>query len=213
MNLNPPPPPSATVPGNGGPGGGGGDPPHYQEDYGRRYAADQPDDPVPYPDPDSEGSWDEGYARDHGRLCFHVYAPAPCKVPRYKIGTQLTIESCFYQKKNYFEANRIPKHQRIKFCISNFHSQQYEQVRHHRYLTYRDFKRKLIDMLRKPDLTQYKIKQLWEIEQATEEEPDAFMNRFRLLPQEAFRKLPDDEQQMLASMLSGSDSRIELYQR
>ena len=99
---------------------------------------------------------------------------------------------------NYVDGNRIPMLQWIQFCISNFHAQHYEQIRQHRYLTYREFKRKLIDMFRKPDLTQYKIKQLWEIEQATDEEPDAFMNRIRLLTQEAFRKLPDDEQQMLA---------------
>ena len=99
---------------------------------------------------------------------------------------------------NYFEVNRVPMYQWIRFCTANFHSQHYEQIRHHRYLTYRDFKRKLVDMFRKPDLTQYKIRQLWEIEQASDEEPDAFMNRIRLVTQDAFRKLPDDEQQMLA---------------
>ena len=51
---------------------------------------------------------------------------------------------------------------------------------------------------RKPDLTEYKIRQLWEIEQASDEEPNAFLNRIRLVTQNAFRRLPDDEQQMLA---------------
>ena len=69
---------------------------------------------------------------------------------------------------NYFDVNRIPIYHWIKSCIAHFHSQDYEQIRNHRYLTYRDFKRKPIDIFRKSDITQYKIRQLWEIEQASD---------------------------------------------
>ena len=47
-------------------------------------------------------------------------------------------------------------------------------------------------------MTQYKIKELWSIQQYEDEEPDAFMTRIRAIAREAFRKLPDEEQQTMA---------------
>ena len=44
-------------------------------------------------------------------------------------------------------------------------------------------------------MTQYKIKELWTIQEYEDEGPDAFMSRIRAEAREAIRKLPDDEQQ------------------
>ena len=47
-------------------------------------------------------------------------------------------------------------------------------------------------------MTQYKIKELWTIRQYEDEGPDGFMTRIRAAAREAFRKLPDEEQQVMA---------------
>ena len=135
------------------------DPPKPHE-RGMRYPADPQDHPALNTDSESVGSWDEGFELDHSRLHIHVYAPAPGKVPRYNGCTQLSRENWFYQMQNYFEVYGIPIYQWTKFSISNCPSHHSEQIRHHRYLPSRDLKGNLRAISLKPDLTQYKIKQL-----------------------------------------------------
>ena len=48
------------------------------------------------------------------------------------------------------------------------------------------------------DLAHFKARQLMEAEQQENELPDAFMERIRPVTQEAFRKLADEEQKIMA---------------
>ena len=127
-----------------------------------------------------------------------VNTPAPCKVPRFKTGTQTTIESWFYQMENYLEVNRVEKGQWDKICIAKFHSQHFDQIRRHRYIPYKEFKMKIVELFKRPDLVHFKSGQLMEAVQEENELPDALLKRIRTLTQEAFRKLADEEQQMIA---------------
>ena len=77
-------------------------------------------------------------------------------------------------------------------------SQDFDQIRDQRHLPYREFKRKVIEIFKKPDITQYQIKELCSIQQYEDEGPDAFMTRMRAIAREAFRKLRDEEQQRMA---------------
>ena len=96
------------------------------------------------------------------------------------------------------ELNGIPRAFLPKTCIANFHQQHFDQVRPHRYLHYREFKKKVIATFKRHDMSQYKIKELWTIKLLEEEAPDQFMTRIRVLAREAFKKLADEEQQTLA---------------
>ena len=96
------------------------------------------------------------------------------------------------------ELNGIPRVFWPKTCIANFHQQHFDQVRPHRYLPYREFKKKVVATFKRPDMTQYKIKELWTIKQLDDEAPDQFMTRIRVIAREAFKKLADEEQQTLA---------------
>ena len=148
-------------------------------------AADTGSDVIELPD---EADEDVGYGR----------APNPCKVSRFKdTTTGVIIESWFYQMEDYMELHGVPRGHWVKTCIANFNSQHYDQVRCHRYLPYAEFKKKVIEIFKRPDMTQYKIKELWTIQQYEDEGPDAFMTRIRALAREAFRKLPDEEQQVM----------------
>ena len=126
-------------------------------------------------------------------------APNPCKVSKFKDSTTgVIIESWFYQMEDYMELNGVPRGHWVKTCIANFNSQHYDQVRCHRYLPYREFKKKVIEIFKRPDMTQYKIKELWSAQQDDEEAPDAFMTRIRSIARQAFRRLAEEEQQTLA---------------
>ena len=59
-------------------------------------------------------------------------------------------------------------------------------------------RKKVIQIFKRPDMTQYKIKELWSAQQDDEEAPDAFMTRIRSIARQAFRKLAEEEQQTLA---------------
>ena len=86
----------------------------------------------------------------------------------------------------------------VKFCIANFHSQHFDQIRRHRYIPYKEFNRKIIELFKRPDLAHFKARELMEAVHMENELPDAFMERIRILTQEAFRKLADEEQQIMA---------------
>ena len=86
-------------------------------------------------------------------------APNPCKVSKFKdTTTGVIIESWFYQMEDYIELNGVPRAHWVKTWIANFNSQHYDQVRCHRYIRYREFKKKVIKIFKRPDMTQYKIK-------------------------------------------------------
>ena len=94
-------------------------------------------------------------------------------VGRFKESTTgVNIESWLYQMENYMEVNGIPRAFWPKTCIANFHQENFDQVRPHRYLPYREFKKKVIATFKRPDMTQYKIKELWTIKQLEDEAPD-----------------------------------------
>ena len=128
-----------------------------------------------------------------------VTAPDACKVATYKESSKgVNIRSWLYQMENYMELNGIPRGFWVKTCMANFHTQHFDQVGANRHMHYREFKKKVIEIFRKPDMTQYRIKELCTIRQDKDEAPDAFMTRIRTIAREAFRNLPDGEQQMLA---------------
>ena len=52
---------------------------------------------------------------------------------------------------------------------------------------FRYFTAKIIDLFKKPDLTHSPVRQLWEVEQETDECPDAYMNRLKGIAREAFK--------------------------
>ena len=49
------------------------------------------------------------------------------------------------------------------------------------HLAYRDFKRKVIEIFIMLDMTQFKIKEFWSIQQYDEEGPDIFMTPIRTI--------------------------------
>ena len=125
-------------------------------------------------------------------------APNPCKVSKFKESTTgVTIESWFYQMENYVELNGFNRRFWVKTRISYFHSQHFDQVWAHRNIPYREFKKKIIEIFKRPDMTKYKIKELWTAQQDENEATDAFMTRIRRIARQALRKLPDEEQQTL----------------
>ena len=97
--------------------------------------------------------------------------------------------------------NRVEKGQWVKSCIANFHSQYFYQIRIHRYIRYKEFKRKVLELFQRPDLSHFKARQFTEARQEENELPCAFMERIVTLTQEAFIKLPDERQIMAVSLL------------
>ena len=151
------------------------------------------------PQADTDGNTDGLELLDEPELDVgYGRAPNPCKVSSFKDTTTcVIIESWFYQMEDYMELNGIPHAHWVKTCIANFNTQHYDQVHYHRHLPYREFKRRVIEIFKRPDMTQYKIKELWTIKQYEDEAPDAFLTRIRAIAREAFRKLPDNEQQVM----------------
>ena len=96
------------------------------------------------------------------------------------------------------ELNGLPPAFCPKTCIPNFHQQHFDQVRPHRYLPYREFKKKVNATNKRPDMRQYKIKEFWTIKQLEDKAPYQFNTMIRVIAREAFYKLGDEEQQTLA---------------
>ena len=83
----------------------------------------------------------------------------------------------------HFEVNRIPANLWVKALISHFDTRQFDEIHPIRKLAYSEFRREIVSMFRKPDLTQSKINELMDVTQEEDESIDTYMNRIKDLVQ------------------------------
>ncbi len=65
----------------------------------------------------------------------------------------------------HFEVNRIPSNLWVKAIISHFDTRQFDEIHPIRKLPYAEFRKEIVTMFKKPDLTQSKIKELIDVVQ------------------------------------------------
>ncbi len=97
----------------------------------------------------------------------------------------------------HFELSKTPPELWIKGILAHFDSAHFDEVRVHRKLPYSRFKKEIISMFKKPDLTHAKVQELMSLTQFEDETVEAFMNRIKELSTDAFRSLPDRELQVM----------------
>ena len=107
----------------------------------------------------------------------------------------MLIEAWIYNVESFFQLNSIPRKFWVKSTISFFHQQHFEELREFRKLPYKDFKRDIIAMYKRPDLSHCKITELFQAQQKDDESAELFMERLRSMAQLGFRHLPEDEKQ------------------
>ena len=97
----------------------------------------------------------------------------------------MTIQSWFFQMESYFRTYRLPSDRCVDCCVSMFYGTNFDEVEPHKTLAYDAFKPVILELFRRPVLTQFKMQQLIELRQADKETPEEFMVRVCNLTQQA----------------------------
>ena len=77
--------------------------------------------------------------------------------------------------------------------ISFFHQNHFEELREFRKFPYREFKKEIIAMYKRPDLSHSKITELFQTQQTSDESAESFKDRLHGIAQLGFPHLPEDE--------------------
>ena len=79
------------------------------------------------------------------------------------------IEAWIYNVESYFQLNIIPRKYWVKAVIGFFHQTHFEELREFRKLPYKEFKKEIIAMYNRPDLSHSKITELLQTHQKSDE--------------------------------------------
>ncbi len=98
----------------------------------------------------------------------------------------------------YFQFAGVPTDLWVRGIINQVHQCHFEELSVHALLPYPNFKQKISQFFKAPDLTQSLMKEFCEVQQDADESLNDFMTRVQDLVEKAFRKLPEDTKQNLA---------------
>ena len=77
------------------------------------------------------------------------------------------------------QLNGVPYEHWLKSCIAYLNSQHFDHEHSHRYLPYSAFRKKVIEIFKRAEMTQYQIKELWTVLQYENEGPGFVRWRWR----------------------------------
>ena len=194
-------------PGPGGPPGGGdrdrNEPRRHRDHRDRDNSSDSSIAEVSPPEGNAEDEYeDERFRNRVHQLPYgqqqnlvQMVAGVPVKIVPFRRGGSLLIEAWVYNVESYFQLNHVPRTFWVKATIGFFHQQHFDELRHYRKLPYREFKKTIITLFKRPDLTHAKITELFQAQQGADESGEVFMDRLSAMAQLGFKHLPDDEKQ------------------
>ena len=93
---------------------------------------------------------------------------------------------------------QVPSRLWVASLINQVHSKHFKECRTHRHLKYPDFKRKLIELYKRPDMTQTMLQNLLSVMQERDEPLETFADRVRELVDLAHPKMASDDKQRTA---------------
>jgi len=115
------------------------------------------------------------------------------KIEPFRRMGKFLIEAWIYNAELYMQLNNIPEQFWVKTVVGMIHQMHFDEIRPLRHLPYWDFKRKVITLFKRPDLTQSKLNEFLQSAQERDESVETYMERLKTLGQLPFRKMGDAE--------------------
>ena len=123
--------------------------------------------------------------------------PAPvvaeCKVIKFKKNGPVEIDQWIFQMEYDLQFRQVPTRLWVASLINQVHSKHFKECRAHRHLKYPDFKRKLIELYKRPDMTQAMLQNLLSAAQERDEPLKTFADRVRELVDLAHPKMASND--------------------
>ena len=115
-----------------------------------------------------------------------------CEVERFERGTYLTIKDWVNQMETYFTIGQIPAEAFVGFMLMKNAEKHRNEIKQYQFLDYLEFREKLVEVFKEPDLATAYLNALSSISQDRDESISDYMQRVRLLVLKAHPKLDND---------------------
>ncbi len=121
------------------------------------------------------------------------FVSSKCEVSHFRKDGVVPIEQWLYQMEYDLKFRHVPRDLFVQSIINQVHSKHFKEVRAHRKLEYKAFRKTLIKLYKRPDLTHVGIQELLNISQARDEALEDFADRVKELVDLGYPKMADSE--------------------